>query len=66
VTVANAGGYAKVLPVFLNATKPPCLTYASNGFVILKKRARWRIIYSGSDLPPCELRIPRDLSRCIA
>jgi hypothetical protein len=65
VTVANAGGYAKVMPVFLNATKAPCMKYASNGFFILKKQARWRIIYSGSDPPGCKLHVPRDLSRCI-
>jgi hypothetical protein len=66
VTVANAGGFAKVTPVFLNATKAPCVKYASNGFFILKKQARWRIIYSGSELPSCELHVPRDLSRCIS
>jgi hypothetical protein len=66
VTVANAGGYAKVAPVFLNATKAPCVKYASNGFFILKKQqARWRIIYQGSDPPVCKQRVPRDLSRCI-
>lgn len=66
VTVANAGGYAKVAPVFLNATKAPCVKYASNGFFILKKQARWRIIYEGSELPSCTLHVPRDLSRCSA
>ena len=64
LTVANAGGYAKVAPVFLNGTKAPCLKYASNGFFILRKQTRWRVIYSGSDLPPCMLHGPRDLSRC--
>jgi hypothetical protein len=39
--------------------------YASNGFFILKKqRARWRIMYQGSDPPTCKLHVPRDLSRC--
>jgi hypothetical protein len=64
VTVANAGGYAKVTPIFLNATKAPCVKYASNGFFILRKQLRWRIVYSGSELPPCKLHVPRDLSRC--
>jgi hypothetical protein len=66
VTVANAGGYAKAAPIFLNATKAPCVKYASNGFFILKKqRSRWRIMYQGSDPPACKLHVPRDLSRCI-
>jgi hypothetical protein len=66
VTVANAGGYAKVSPIFLNATNAPCVKYASNGFFILKRQPRWRIIYSGSELPPCKLHVPRNLSRCVA
>jgi hypothetical protein len=68
MTVANAGGYAKVTPVYLNATKAnaPCAKYASNGFWILKKETGWRLIYSGSELPSCKLYIPRDLSRCSA
>jgi hypothetical protein len=64
LTIANAGGYAKVTPVFLDATKAPCAKYASNGYWILKKQARWRIIYSGSELPSCTLRVPKDLSTC--
>jgi hypothetical protein len=64
MTIANAGGYAKVTPVFLNATKAPCAKYASNGYWILKKDAQWRVIYSGSELPACKLHVPRDLSRC--
>jgi len=67
-TIANAGGYAKVSPVFLNASaaKAPCAKYASNGYWILKKEARWRVIYSGSESPSCKLHVPRDLSRCSA
>jgi hypothetical protein len=64
LTIANAGGYAKVTPVFLDVTKAPCAKYASNGYWILKKQARWRIIYSGSELPSCTLRVPKDLSTC--
>jgi hypothetical protein len=66
MTIANAGGYAKVTPVFLNATMAPCVKYASNGYWILKKHAGWRVIYSGSELPACKLRVPRDLSKCAA
>lgn len=50
----------------LNATTPGsrCVRYAANGFSILKKARRWRVIYEGSDLPSCSLRVPRDLIRC--
>lgn len=42
-----------------------CLRYASNGFDVLRKRqGKWRFIYSGSDDPPCALRVPRDLVGC--
>ena len=64
-TIANAGGYAKVMPVFLNATSGPCVKYASNGYWILKKQSGWRVIYSGSEPPACSLHVPRDLSRCL-
>jgi hypothetical protein len=49
---------------FLNATRPPCLQYASNGYWILKKLRRWKIVFVGPDLPPCSLAVPRDLTRC--
>jgi hypothetical protein len=62
--VSNNGAYAIVAPAFLNATRAPCLRYASNGYWILKRVTRWKIIFSGSELPPCSMIIPRDLTRC--
>jgi hypothetical protein len=39
---------------------------SSNGQWFLKRTARgWRVVYVGSDPPPCRLRIPRDLTTCI-
>jgi hypothetical protein len=56
--------FAKVAPQFLNATRQPCGRYASNGFWILRRATKWRIVFNGSVWPPCSLRIPRDLTRC--
>ena len=59
--------YALADPAPLNWRKPGsrCLRYASNGFYVLRKTTRWKIIYEGSDPPPCSMRIPRDLVRCL-
>ncbi len=64
-SVSNNGRFAEVGPGFLNARRPPCLKYASNGYWLLKKQTRWRIIFNGSDPPPCSLRVPRELSPCL-
>jgi hypothetical protein len=64
VSISNNGRYAKVAPGFLNATHLPCLRYASNGYWLLKKTTRWKIVFNGSVDPPCALAIPRDLSGC--
>jgi hypothetical protein len=56
--------FAKIEPRFLNATHEPCVRYASNGFWILKRTTRWRIIFNGSVWPSCALHVPRDVSRC--
>ena len=62
-TVSNNGRFAQTAPVFLNALHEPCLKYASNGFWILKKvGARWKIVFNGSDAPPCSLGIPEDIA----
>jgi hypothetical protein len=61
VAVSNNGRYAEVDPIFLNATRRPCVRYAANGRWILKKAARWRIVFDGSDAPPCSLHVPKDL-----
>lgn len=65
VEVSANGRYARVDPVFLNAARPPCLQYASNGFWILRRSTRWNVAYSGSDPPPCSLGVPRDLTHCM-
>lgn len=57
--VSNNGKYAEVDPTFL--LRRVCIKYASNGFLILHKVKAWRIVFSGSEAPPCKLHIPRDL-----
>jgi hypothetical protein len=64
ISVSNNGRYAIVAPGFLNATRPPCLQYASNGYWLLKKSTRWKIVFTGSVQPPCSLGVPRDLTTC--
>jgi hypothetical protein len=58
--------FAWVGSLYLNAIKPGsrCVRYASNGFFVLKKSPRWRVVFQGSTDPPCSLRIPRDLTSC--
>ncbi|HEX7625690.1 MAG TPA: hypothetical protein VF379_01445 [Gaiellaceae bacterium] len=65
VSVSNNGKYAIASTVYLNALHPPCARYASNGYWILRKIARWKIVYNGSEFPPCSLGVPRDLTRCL-
>jgi hypothetical protein len=62
--VSNNGHYATVTPVILNALRPPCVKYASNGYWILRKMTKWKVIFEGSVSPSCSLRVPRDLVRC--
>ena len=68
VSVSRNPRYALVAPVSLNATTPGsrCIRYAGNGFYVLKKARRWRVVYEGSVEPPCKLGVPRDLVRCFA
>jgi hypothetical protein len=61
--VSSSGRYATVRPVVL--ATPPCIRYAGNGYWILRKRPRWRIVFAGSEPPPCSLGVPRDLIRCV-
>ncbi len=56
--------FAKVAPQSLNAKHESCVRYASNGFWILKRTTKWRIIFNGSPWPSCAALIPRDLTRC--
>jgi hypothetical protein len=43
----------------------PCLRYAANGFWILEQTARWKVVFNGSDGPPCSLGVPKDLGDCL-
>jgi hypothetical protein len=64
ISVSHDGRYAEVGPGVLNAMRPPCLRYASNGYWILEKQTKWRIIFNGSTDPPCSLGVPRELAPC--
>jgi hypothetical protein len=59
--------YARATPRVLNVAVRPlgCIRYAVDGFFILRKAAGWRVVYEGSDPPPCRLRVPRDLVTCL-
>jgi hypothetical protein len=68
ITVSTRNSrYALVVPQVINrrGKQSPCLKYAGNGFCIVKKTRIWRIIYEGSDPPPCSLRVPRDITACL-
>jgi hypothetical protein len=65
ISVSNNGRYATASPVYLNALHPPCARYAANGYWILKKTTRWRIVFAGSERPKCSLGVPRDLTPCL-
>jgi hypothetical protein len=62
--VSINGHYATVTPVILNGLQQPCVKYGSNGYWILRKTTRWKIVFEGSVSPPCSLRVPRDLAGC--
>jgi hypothetical protein len=63
-----SGSYAKVTPAYLvdpTAPSDPCLRYAANGFYLLERSgAKWAVVYTGSELPPCARHFPRDLTSC--
>jgi hypothetical protein len=66
ISVSNNGRYAEAGLDYLNATRPPCSKYVSNGTWFLKKQTnKWRIIFNGSDPPPCALKVPRELAACL-
>jgi hypothetical protein len=62
ISVSSNGRYAKAGYGVLNPMKRPCSRFVSNGGWFLKKQAKWRIIFNGSDPPPCSLKIPRELT----
>jgi len=39
-----------------------CLPYASNGYFILRRSTHWRVVFNGSDAPPCT-RVPARVAR---
>lgn len=59
--------YASVGGTLLNWEKAGsrCIRFGSNWGYILKKGRRWKIIYEGTELPSCSLKIPRDLTECL-
>jgi hypothetical protein len=57
--VSNGGTYAEVDPTFL--LRQVCIKYASNGYLILHKVRKWKIVWSGSEVPKCKLHVPHDL-----
>jgi hypothetical protein len=68
IRVSRNPKYGYVAPEALSTLSPKskCLRYASNGFFILRKKptGKWRVIFEGSNWPPCSRRIPRDLVGC--
>jgi hypothetical protein len=66
--ISHDGRFATVSPQFLvrpgAGVKDPCLRYAGNGHFVLGKQKTWRVLYQGSDPPPCSLKIPHDLESC--
>ncbi len=66
IRVSHNPRYAYVGSEYLNATAPGsrCVRYARDGFFVLQKTTKWKVVYSGSDRPRCALGIPRDLVGC--
>ena len=47
-------------------TTATCLRYASDGYLILRRTTHWRVVFNGSDAPPCTKvpkRVTQDLVR---
>jgi hypothetical protein len=66
IRISNSSRYATATPQFLHATHMPCLKYAANGYWILRRtQNRWKIVFEGSELPPCSLTVPHDLVSCL-
>src|SRR5579864_8622620 len=65
ITISRNPNWALVAVEYLltpgSPNNDPCLRYASNGFWILNRTSRWKIVFNGSDSPPCGLHVPRDL-----
>jgi hypothetical protein len=69
VAVSGTGRFATATPEVLiprpSRASDPCLRYAGDGYFVLRKTGRWRIVFTGSELPACSLGVPRDLTRCL-
>jgi hypothetical protein len=63
IRVSHDSRFAFVAHEFRNPHHIParCMKYASNGFWIVKAAPRWRIVYEGSEPPPCSMRIPAEI-----
>jgi hypothetical protein len=62
-TVRVSGGYAFATFTFRNSSQ--CLRYAFNGSNGLRLiGGNWKQIFVGSDIPPCGLGLPADLTPC--
>jgi hypothetical protein len=62
ISVSKDGRFAEAGPGFLNASRPPCSKYVSNGTWFLKKQTKWSVVFNGSDPPPCSLKVPSELT----
>jgi hypothetical protein len=49
----------------MNFAVSRCGRYAADGFFVLRMSQKWRVVYVGSDYPPCSKRFPRDLVGCM-
>lgn len=60
--VSSNGEWARVSLV-LSGSPKKCLKYYVNGYWILKRNGdkQWRIVYNGSETPPCSLSVPKDI-----
>jgi hypothetical protein len=63
IRVSNNGRWATVTSVFTPTEQ--CERWAGDGYSLLRRLpgGSWRIVFEGSDPPPCSLRVRRDLIR---
>ena len=69
IRVSKRAEFASVQPRFLvtRAANDRCVKFASDGSFVLRRRGtRWRVVYNGSELPPCSRGFPKDLGPCSA
>jgi hypothetical protein len=63
VTVSSDGKWAQATPVYLAQNKG-CVRYEANGWFFVRRLAsgHWKVVFDGSDAPPCSLHVPKDLA----